>query len=116
MTTHSALQKKRLAKARAVLRERAVKNESSENYAVLTAALLARDEKSVITRPGARVYSHEAAKEAEKLQGNPKVAVTFRMERAEFSRLRKGADKLGLKPRDILHRAIKSCLDANGVR
>ena len=85
----------------------------ADKFASLTADLLGRDETRVITRSDVKRYDHEALK-SNRLEPQ-KVAVTFRMQPQEFVRLRKGADKIGVKPRDIVHRAIKNCLDAYGV-
>ena len=87
--------------------------QAGDKFASLTADLLARDESTIITRSDVRQYDHEGAK-ASHLEPQ-KIAVTFRMQQTEFFRLRKGADKIGVKPRDIVHRAIKNCLDAYGV-
>jgi len=86
-----------------------------EKFAPLKSSLLDRDEVPVITRPGAKIYSTEAANDAVQATDYPRVAVTFRMEKSEFVRLRKGAKMIGVQPRDVVHRAIKNCLDAYGV-
>ena len=70
---------------------------------------------AVITRTDAKVYSQKSAQKAAQLQTAPRVAVTFRMNKSEFVRLRRGADKIGAQPRDIVKRAISNCLDAYGV-
>jgi|GEM_PF-4241884 len=90
---------------------------AGDRFASLSPALLARDSvvQSVITRSGAKVYSQDAANQATQLRAAPRVAVTFRMDKSEFVRLRKGANKIGAQPRDIVKRAISNCLDAYGV-
>ena len=90
---------------------------ATDKFASLSPSLLARDGgvDEVITRSGAKVYSQEAAAKAAKLRAAPRVAVTFRMDKSEFVRLRKGAQKIGAQPRDIVKRAITNCLDAYGV-
>ncbi|MEL7486901.1 MAG: hypothetical protein AAGJ87_06770 [Pseudomonadota bacterium] len=87
--------------------------QATDKFASLTADLLARDEATIITREDVRSYDHAEAKASR--AETQKIAVTFRMQQQEFFRLRKGADKIGVKPRDIVHRAIKNCLDAYGV-
>ena len=88
-----------------------------DKFASLSPSLLARDSgaDAVITRADAKVYSQDSATKTAQLHAAPRVAVTFRMNKSEFFRLRKGANKIGAQPRDIVKRAISNCLDAYGV-
>ncbi|MEL7491168.1 MAG: hypothetical protein AAGJ73_10650 [Pseudomonadota bacterium] len=89
--------------------------QAPEKFAALNASLLDRDTGQTINRKDAIVYSQSAAEASVKASDYPRIAVTFRMEKNEFARLRKGAQMIGVKPRDVVHRAIKNCLDAYGV-
>ncbi|MEL6213277.1 MAG: hypothetical protein AAFQ96_06790 [Pseudomonadota bacterium] len=84
---------------------------SVEKFASLTPDMLVREQTPVITRPDVIDYSGLRAAYA----APTRIAVTFRMETSEFQRLRKGAEKFGVKPRDVVHKAIRNCLDAYGV-
>lgn len=92
--------------------ERAAKKPSSEKFASLSPDMLARDSQVIITRPDAIDYSGQRASYAQPTR----IAVTFRMECGEFQRLRKGAEKVGVKPRDVVNKAIRACLDAYEVK
>ncbi len=100
---------------------------SGQRFASLSADMLSAGGGAAITRPGAKVYARpgEAAGAARQTADphrgagaagtEARIAVTFRMERTEFNRLRRGAEIIGVRPRDVVHRAIKNCLDAYGV-
>ncbi len=99
----------------------AVKAKAGPRFASLSAEMLSAGA-GAITRPGARIYSRPGEKGGRAPAGPPdapeagaRIAVTFRMERTEFHRLRRGAQIIGVRPRDVVHRAIKNCLDAYGV-
>lgn len=114
-TIEQAVKKSKATGATGAQRKKTIA--STDKFARLSPAMLSRERaaETVITRPGARNYSEQSRAQATALQAPPKVAVTFRMDQAEFARLRSGAKKIGAQPRDVVKRAISNCLDAYGV-